>query len=98
MPDRDYHIVPHQDGWAVKREGAIRVTAHFETKTRATKEGRSLAKKAGVDLVIHTADGHIASSASYEPKAKPKPKSKPKAKPKAKAKAKPKPRTTRARR
>ncbi|MCY7274249.1 MAG: DUF2188 domain-containing protein [Phormidesmis sp. CAN_BIN44] len=31
MPRRNQYIVPHPEGWAVKKEGSNRVTAIFDT-------------------------------------------------------------------
>jgi len=50
---RDLHLVPHGDGWALKREGASRVRSTFTTKREAQKAGRALPKEDKVEFVIH---------------------------------------------
>nr|MBW4421111.1 DUF2188 domain-containing protein [Myxacorys californica WJT36-NPBG1]MBW4422248.1 DUF2188 domain-containing protein [Myxacorys californica WJT36-NPBG1] len=35
MPKRNQFVVPHPDGWAVKKEGSNRVTATFQTQEAA---------------------------------------------------------------
>ena len=40
---RNQHIVPHQDGWAVRGAGAHRVTEMFDHKEEAIERGREIA-------------------------------------------------------
>lgn len=65
MSKRDIHVVPHPDGWAVKREGAERASSVHERKVDALEAGRALARKDEVELVIHGLDGRIQDSDSY---------------------------------
>lgn len=65
MAKRDYHVVPHQDGWAVRREGADRASSVHDTKQEALQTGRGLAQSAGVELVIHGQQGQIQNSNSF---------------------------------
>lgn len=65
MSKRDIHVVPHPDGWAVKREGAERASSVHERKADAEEAGRDLARKDEVELVIHGRDGKIQDSDSY---------------------------------
>ncbi|UZW58922.1 DUF2188 domain-containing protein [Lysobacter enzymogenes] len=65
MSKRDIHVVPHPDGWAVKREGAERASSVHERKADAGEAGRDLARKDEVELVIHRRDGRIQDSDSY---------------------------------
>lgn len=65
MSERDIHVVPHPDGWAVKREGAERASSVHERKVDALEAGRALARKDEVELVIHGKDGKIQDSDSY---------------------------------
>lgn len=52
-----YHIVPHNDEWAIKRENATRVTEVFSTKEKALNKARDLVKEKNVQLTIHRRDG-----------------------------------------
>jgi hypothetical protein len=64
-PD-DYWVTKRDDGrWQVKRERAERASGVFDTQRDAAKEGRDLAKKAEVDLVITGEDHKIRSKDSY---------------------------------
>ena len=57
---RNQHVVPSQTGgWAVKGEGAKRVTAHFKTKAEATHAARSIASNQHSELLIHGRNGRI---------------------------------------
>jgi len=51
------HIVPHGDGWAVKREGSNDVESTHSTQKDAIDAGHNRAQQGEVDLVIHRSDG-----------------------------------------
>ena len=55
----DYHVVPHQSGWAVKAEHAGRPTVVYATKAPAIQRGRDLAMRHLSQLVIHDFDGSL---------------------------------------
>ena len=59
------HTVPHDGGWANKREGSNKVSKKFDTKAPAQDAGRSTAKREGVEHVIHNKDGKIGEKNSY---------------------------------
>jgi uncharacterized protein YdaT len=65
MSKRDYHVVPHDGEWAVKREGADRASSLHETQQEAIDVGRKLAQNHQTELVIHRRDGRIRDSDSY---------------------------------
>jgi Zn-dependent peptidase ImmA (M78 family)/DNA-binding XRE family transcriptional regulator len=62
---QDIHVVPHQDGWATKKEGASRAGGVYPTKDKAMDHGREQAKREQVELVIHNKNGKISDSDSY---------------------------------
>jgi hypothetical protein len=62
---RDIHVIPHDDGWTTKKEGAQRGSFVHERKTDALEQGRAQAKRDQVELVIHRRDGTIQDSDSY---------------------------------
>jgi len=53
-----FHVVPHNGGWSVKREGNERASSTHDTQKEAIDSARALARE-GDDLVIHRADGTI---------------------------------------
>lgn len=62
---KNVHIVPHEEGWAVKRVGAKRASSVHETKVPAIEAGRKTAKAEKVELVIHNKDGKVSDPDSY---------------------------------
>ena len=65
MTRKEYHVVPRQDGWAVKREHAERVSVLCGTKSEAVARGRDLSRSIGAELIVHTKDGRIQNPNSY---------------------------------
>ncbi len=59
MTKRNQHVVPHQDGWAVKAAGAQRATSVHSTQRDAIGRAREIARKQGAELLIHRRDGRI---------------------------------------
>jgi Uncharacterized protein conserved in bacteria (DUF2188) len=62
---KNVHTVPHDDGWANRRDGADRVSKVFPTKDAAEHAGRDTAKREGVEHLIHNKDGRIGERNSY---------------------------------
>lgn len=67
MPRKDVHVVPHSDGWAVKRPGADRASSVHDTQAGAIDAGRDLAKAAQSELFIHGRNGQIRDRDSFGP-------------------------------
>jgi len=65
MAKKKYHVVPNGDGWAVKKEGALRASSVHTTQRDAISSGTDLAKSSKTELVIHRANGKIRDSDSY---------------------------------
>ncbi|MEO8629680.1 MAG: DUF2188 domain-containing protein [Betaproteobacteria bacterium] len=61
----DIHVVPHDKGWAVQREGATRPSSLHDTKADAIAKAKPVAKREQLELVIHTKDGKISNPNSY---------------------------------
>jgi uncharacterized protein YdaT len=62
---KDVHVVPHQDGWATKREGSERAGSVHDTQRDAIEQARDQAKRDRVEVVIHDREGKIRDSDSY---------------------------------
>ncbi len=58
------HVVPHEQGWAVKREGNERASSTHSTQKEAIESARELAKESD-DIVIHRPDGTIRERVTY---------------------------------
>ncbi|AUW57880.1 hypothetical protein C1T17_06950 [Sphingobium sp. SCG-1] len=62
---RRIHVVPHDSGWATRREGASRVGSTHGTQAQATEAARNTAIRERGEVVIHRPDGRIRDAASY---------------------------------
>ena len=63
---RDTHrVMPHEDGWQVKRDGGKRASHVTETKAEAEKLGRGISGNQETELQVHNRDGSIGSSDSH---------------------------------
>lgn len=61
-----FHVVPHEDGWAVQKEGNERATSVHATKDEALEQARTLAKdQEPSQLIVHKKDGTIQDSFAY---------------------------------
>lgn len=65
MAKKDIHVVPREEGWAVRREGATRDSSHHDRKSDAMDAGRETARREHVELVEHGKNGRIQDSDSY---------------------------------
>lgn len=63
--DARYHVLPSDDGWDVRREGAEQAHRHCGTKKAALAAGREVARNQHGSLVIHLADGRVQREHSY---------------------------------
>ena len=66
MTKRDTHrVMPHQDGWQVKRDGDQKACHVAETKKEAEKIGRDISKSQHTEFQIHGKDMKIQRSDSH---------------------------------
>ncbi len=59
------HVVPHEDGWAVRREGNKKITSKHRKQETAIRKAKSLARKRKADVIIHRKSGGIRDRISY---------------------------------
>jgi len=61
MSKRSFHVVPFEEGWALKEEGKTNPLSRHGTQKEAIDEGRNLGASEDdeIDLVVHRADGRI---------------------------------------
>lgn len=63
---RDTHrIMPHEDGWQVKRDGGERASHVTDTKAEAEKLGRTISRNQETELQVHGMNGRIQRSDSH---------------------------------
>ena len=65
MAKRNQHVVPHEDGWAVKSAGGQRASSVHRTQEEAIEKGREMAQNQKTELFIHGRDGRIRARTSY---------------------------------
>lgn len=63
---RHQHVVPHEDGWAVRGEGNKRITASYKYQDDAIDRAKDIARNYGADVVIHGKNGRIRDRRSYD--------------------------------
>lgn len=59
MAKKPIHVLPAEQGWVVKKEGAQRVSGRADTKTEAFEIAREIALNQGIDIIVHGKDGKI---------------------------------------
>lgn len=65
-----YHVTPHEQGWAVQREGAERATSVHETKKEAVRAARDEAKNhLPSRLIVHKQDRSVQETFTYDEEA-----------------------------
>jgi len=60
------HVVPHEEGWAVRREGNKKITSKHRKQSTALRKAKSLARKHKADVIIHRQDGTIRDRINYD--------------------------------
>lgn len=59
------HVVPYEDGWAVRREGNQRITSKHRKQSTAIRKAKTIAKRKKSDVIIHRASGGIRERVSF---------------------------------
>ncbi len=60
------HVVPNENGWAVRREGNKRITSKHRRQDTAIRKAKRLARKHKADVIIHRQDGTIRDRINYD--------------------------------
>ncbi|KXJ39085.1 DUF2188 domain-containing protein [Bacillus spizizenii] len=59
LMDKAEHVIMHKNGWAVKAEGAKRVSEIKDTKKDAIERAKEIAAHKGTEVIVHLADGSV---------------------------------------
>lgn len=59
------HVVPYEDGWAVRRQGNKRITSKHRKQSTAINKAKVLAKRKKADVIIHRESGGIRDRLSF---------------------------------
>ena len=65
MAKKPVHVTPHNDGWAVRREGSERASSLHRTQADAIDAGRTTARREQTELEVHGRNGRIRARDSY---------------------------------
>lgn len=65
MRKSNIHVVPHESGWAVRREGAERASSTHDTQGQAERAARRTAIRESGETFIHRRTGEIRDRNSY---------------------------------
>lgn len=65
MSKRNQHVVPHDNGWAVRGAGSQRATSVHQTQQQAIDAGRAISRNQGSELLIHGRNGQIRARDSH---------------------------------
>lgn len=65
MSNKNQHIVPHENGWAVRGAGNDRATSVHETQAEAIQRGREIAQNNNSELFVHGRNGQIRERDSF---------------------------------
>jgi exo-beta-1,3-glucanase (GH17 family) len=63
---KNQHVVPHEEGWAIKGEGNEKYTAIYDIQEDAIRRAKTIAKSYKSDVIIHRTDGTIRDRVSYD--------------------------------
>ncbi len=61
----EYHILPHPDGWAIRKTNAEKASFVFDNKELALDKAENMMKDKGGRLVIHDHEGNIQRHKNY---------------------------------
>ena len=62
---KNQHVVVHDNGWAVRAEGASATTLIFRTQSEAWEKAKSIARKERTEALLHGRDGVIRARNTY---------------------------------
>lgn len=62
---KNYNVVPYENSWAVKQDGAVKALQVTNSQKEAIDIGRELAEKGETELLIYGKDGKIREKNSY---------------------------------
>lgn len=62
---RGAHVAPHDDGWAIQREGGQRASSVHRTQADAEHAGREAARRDHVEFYLHGRNGRTRERESH---------------------------------
>lgn len=65
MSKKNQHVIPHDNGWAVKTAGASKASSVHQTQADAISQARGNAQRNHSEMLIHNKEGQIRERNSY---------------------------------
>ena len=65
MANKNQHVVPHPQGWAVKGAGNQKASSVHSTQREAIGTAREIARNQGSEMLIHGVNGRIRERNTY---------------------------------
>lgn len=65
MPKKNQHVVPHNNGWAVRGAGNSRLTSEHATQAKAIERAREIARNRQSEMLVHGRNGQIRERDSF---------------------------------
>ncbi len=65
MTKKNQHVVPHDNGWAVKGAGNSKATSVHSTQAEAIKDAKEIAQNQQSEMFIHGTNGQIRERNTY---------------------------------
>ncbi|MFL0805561.1 MAG: DUF2188 domain-containing protein [Agarilytica sp.] len=65
MAKKNQHVVPHDEGWAVKGAGNTRATSVHQTQAEAIQQAKQIAQNQQSEMLIHGKNGQIREKNTY---------------------------------
>lgn len=65
MTKKNQHVVPHENGWAVKGAGSEKASSVHKTQKSAIEKAQTIAKNQKSELLIHGKNGQIRERNTY---------------------------------
>ncbi|MCM3784166.1 DUF2188 domain-containing protein [Neobacillus mesonae] len=63
---RNLHVVPHEDGWAIKQEGKEQPKHTYRVKKEAEDAAKEMASSKQIRVIVHDKQGKILTSTAYD--------------------------------
>lgn len=65
MSEKNQHVVPHGNNWAVKGAGNQKATSVHATQSEAIREAKEIAQNQKSEMLVHGKNGQIRERNSY---------------------------------
>ena len=64
----EFHVIPSNGGWAVKREGTAKASKIYDSRGNAIHAARDRAERSRTTVVVHGRDGTVRRTYAGDPR------------------------------